>query len=97
MQRVRFGADQRAEILSQSVEYAVPPPAPCDILFLDPPYGSGLAEMALSRVGNAGWVSPGGLLSLETERDRPAPPPGFQVEAERRFGKAHILLLRRDS
>ncbi|MDP8914730.1 MAG: 16S rRNA (guanine(966)-N(2))-methyltransferase RsmD [Pseudomonadota bacterium] len=92
-----FGTEQRAEIRAQSVEYAMPPPAPCDVLFLDPPYASGLAEMALNRVCNAGWVSPGGLVSLETERDRPPPPPGFAIEAERRFGKAHILLLRRES
>jgi 16S rRNA (guanine966-N2)-methyltransferase len=92
-----FDAEQRAEIRTQAVEYAVPPPAPCDLLFLDPPYDSGLAEMALDRVCNAGWVSPGGFVSLETQRDRPAPPPGFQIEAERRFGKAHILMLRRGS
>jgi 16S rRNA (guanine966-N2)-methyltransferase len=91
-----FGAEQRAEVRSQAVEYAVPPPAPCDILLLDPPYASGLAEMALDRVCNAGWVAPGGLVSLETDRDRPEPPSGFAIEAERRFGKAHILLLRRD-
>ena len=90
-----FGADQRSEIRTQSVEYAVPPPAPCDILFLDPPYSSGLAEMTLNRVGNPGWVSAGGLVSIETERDRPPVPSGFLIEAERRFGKAHILLLRR--
>ena len=92
-----FAAEQRAEVRNQSVEYAVPPPAPCDILLLDPPYASGLAEMALERVGNAGWVVPGGLISIESDRDRPKPPAGFAIEAERRFGKAHILLLRRDA
>ena len=92
-----FGSEQRAETRTQSVEYAVPPPAPCDIVLLDPPYGSGLAEMALDRVCNAGWLAPGGLVSLETDRDRPQPPSGFSIDAERRFGKAHILLLRRES
>ena len=90
-----FGAESRAEIRAQPVEHAPPPPGPCDILFLDPPYASGLAEMALARVCNPGWVAPGGFVSLETDGNRPPAPDGFAVETERRFGKGHILLLRR--
>ena len=91
-----FGADRRAEIRGQSVEYASPPPAPCDLLLLDPPYATGLAEMALGRVGNPAWVAPGGIVSIETAGERLAVPAGFAVAAERRFGKAHITLLRRE-
>jgi 16S rRNA (guanine966-N2)-methyltransferase len=91
-----MGAAARADVLAQAVEYASLPSGPFDILFLDPPYASGLAEMALDRVANAGWVAPGGFVSLETDGDRPPPPPGFAVETERRFGKAFILLLRRE-
>ncbi len=90
-----FGADARAEVRAQAVEYAPPPAAPCEVVFLDPPYRTGLAEMALKRVGNAAWIAAGGLLSLETAGERPEVPPGFELETERRFGKAHILLLRR--
>jgi hypothetical protein len=53
--------------------------------------------MALDRVCNPAWVAPGGLVSLETDGERLSAPAGFSVEAERRFGKAHILLLRRDA
>jgi hypothetical protein len=31
---------------------------------------------------------------LETDRTRPAPPPGLDIETERRFGKAFITLFR---
>lgn len=93
----RLSASARAEILAQSVEYASPPAAPCDILFLDPPYATGLAAMALGCVCNAGWVVPQGLASVETNGERLDLPQGFAVEAERRFGKAHILLLRREN
>jgi 16S rRNA (guanine966-N2)-methyltransferase len=92
-----FGAHARADIRSQSVEHAAPPRQPCDIVFLDPPYATGLAEMAVGRIGNAGWVAPGGLVSLESDGDQPAVPAGFTIEAERRFGKAYIRLLRRQS
>lgn len=89
-----FGGGPRAEIRSQAVEFASPPSAPLDLLLLDPPYATGLAEMAVARVCNPAWLVPSALLSLETDGKPPAPPPGFALEAERRFGKAHILLLR---
>ena len=93
----RFSAADRADIRAQGVEYASPPSVPCDIVFMDPPYASGLAEMALGRICNPGWVAPAGLVSVETNGERLAAPGGFSIEAERRFGKAHILLLRRDN
>ena len=92
-----LGAGSRADVRAQSVEHSPPPPAPCDMLFLDPPYAAGLAEMALARICNPAWVAPGGWVSLETDGGRPPPPVGFAVAAERRFGKAHLLLFRRES
>jgi 16S rRNA (guanine966-N2)-methyltransferase len=62
---------------------------------MDPPYATGLAAMALARICNPAWVAVGGLVSLETDGERLPAPIGFTLEAERRFGKAHILLLRR--
>ncbi len=91
-----FGAASRADVRAQAVEYASPP-SPCDLLFLDPPYGAGLAEMALACLCNPAWVAPGGLVSLESDGARLPVPQGFEVETERRFGKAHLLLLRRAS
>jgi 16S rRNA G966 N2-methylase RsmD len=44
---------------------------------MDPPYASGLAQMALDRVGNSGWVAPGGFLSIETDGEKLALPSGF--------------------
>lgn len=91
----RFSAAERADIRAQSVEHAPPPPRPCDILFMDPPYAAGLASMALARIANSAWVAPQGVVSIETDGTRPDIPEEFAIEAERRFGKAHILLLRR--
>ena len=91
-----FGAAARGDIRSQAVEYAVPPAVPCDIVFLDPPYATGLAEMATERVCNAGWVAPGGWVSVETAGEKLPLAEGFAVAAERRFGKAHLTLFRRE-
>ena len=91
----RFSATSRADVKSQSVEHASAPARPCDLIFMDPPYATGLAAMALARICNPAWVAPSGLVSIETDGERLALPQGFEVEAERRYGKAHILLLRR--
>src|SRR5690242_11326823 len=40
----RLGAGGRADIREQGVEHASPPIPACDVLFMDPPYGSGLAQ-----------------------------------------------------
>jgi len=88
----RLGAGDRADIRAQAVEHAPAPARPYDILFLDPPYGTGLASAALERA--ADWLAPGGWISLESHGEKVAPPTALAVVAERRFGKALISLLR---
>ena len=89
----KLGAATQAELRAQPVEHALPPPRPCDLIFMDPPYGSGLAQAALDRIGAGGWLAPGGWLSIETAGESLALPANVRPMAERRFGKAHILLL----
>lgn len=64
-----------------------------DLVFLDPPYGSGLGQRALGAMA----VPAGAWASLETGRDEAVDVPGWAVEAERVYGKAKIRLLRRAS
>jgi 16S rRNA (guanine966-N2)-methyltransferase len=89
----RLGAGEQADIRAQAVEHAPPPPRPFDLILMDPPYGAGLALPALDRA--AEWLAPGGWLSLELHGESPAIPPGLELETERRFGKATLLLFRR--
>lgn len=78
------------EVLPGGAEYAHIP-GPLDLAFLDPPYRSGLAAAALERLP----LAPGGLASVETERDEPVAAAGLEEEAVRTYGKARITLLRR--
>ena len=89
----KLGAADRAEIRAQPVEHAALPAKPFDLILMDPPYGSEVAEAALARA--ADWLAPGGWLSFETAGDPPTIPLGLALAADRRFGKAKILLLRR--
>jgi len=89
----RLGAAARADVRAQGVEHAPGPARLCDIVFLDPPYGAGLAQAALARA--ADWLAPGGWISAEIHGETLALPPGLEAAAARRFGKATLLLIRR--
>ena len=70
-------------------------PGPFDLVFLDPPYGSGFAASALAALAGGGWLAPGALVVAETAaRDRFEPPAGWEVENDRRYGAARFLFLR---
>ena len=92
-----LGATERAEVLSQSVEHLPDPAAPFDLIFLDPPYGTGLAQGAIDRLAAGSWLAPGGWLSVELHKEAVSLPPEMHVAAERRFGKATIMLIQKPS
>lgn len=69
---------------------------PFDFAFLDPPYGKGLGETALAALIAGEWMAAGGLAIFERGADEPPVEiAGFTLEAERRYGAAQILFLRR--
>ncbi len=73
---------------------------PAGLVFLDPPYDRGLAAPALSALAAAGWLGPGAIVSLELgarEARDLALPSSFERLDLRRYGRAHILLLRAGS
>ncbi|TZG26291.1 16S rRNA (guanine(966)-N(2))-methyltransferase RsmD [Sphingomonas montanisoli] len=61
-----------------------------DLVLIDPPYGSGLAQKVLPKVG----IAPGGWVSVETAKGEAVTIPGFEAVVERVHGKAMLTLLR---
>jgi len=62
-----------------------------DLVFLDPPYGKGLAGETLSHLGRGDLLRPGARLVVEHEAD--APPPsgeGLTAQDTRRYGDAAL-------
>jgi len=90
----RLDAGERADVRAQSVEHVLPPPRPLDLVLMDPPYRTGLAQAALDRIAAPGWLAAGAWISVELSGEDIAVPDSLSLEAERRFGKARILLLR---
>ena len=65
-----------------------------DLVFLDPPYGSGLAGPALTGLLN-GWLTPGARIVLElAAKENLSLPEGYALEQERRYGAAQFVFLR---
>lgn len=84
----------RPDIRAASVLALGPAPRPLDILFMDPPYGSGAGAVALDKLGRLGWAGPATWISIETDRREDITVKGFATDAVRDVGKARITLLR---
>lgn len=65
---------------------------PFHLALLDPPYGFGLAECALARLANGGWMRPGGYAMVEESAAAViAPPPGWTADMQRRYGDSRLF------
>jgi 16S rRNA (guanine966-N2)-methyltransferase len=74
----------------------VHPLAPFNIAFLDPPYGRGLAERALTAAREGGWLVPGALVVVEEAISASFAAPDGYAELERRgYGDSELIFLRR--
>ena len=71
------------------------PQSPFDLVFIDPPYGKGLAERALANLTQGGWLAPGAVVVVEeaeeTKFDIPAT---LDVLSSRQYGDTQVLFLR---
>ena len=69
-------------------------PQPLDLIMMDPPYQSGAGSVALDKLKRLGWIGPATLISIETSRTETIAVDGFEIEAQRDYGKARLTLLR---
>lgn len=70
------------------------PLAPFSLAFLDPPYGKGLAEQALSSARDGGWLAPEALVVVEEAAQAGfKPPAGFQEIERRRYDDRELVFL----
>ncbi len=69
-----------------------------DLVFIDPPYHSGLAGGVLQQLAKADLLAATGLIVVETDRREPPTesPPGLQRLLERSFGRVRIEFFSRE-
>lgn len=69
-------------------------PGRFDVVFLDPPYRSGLAEPTLAALSQ-GWLAEEAMIVVELAAREPlAPPAGFLIEQDRKYGAARMVFLK---
>jgi len=89
----RLGAQDEAQLLrADATRPGAWTGARFDLVFLDPPYGKGLGELALDAV--RAWLNPGAIVVWE-ESAVMAAPEGFAPVDHRKFGTSHITLIER--
>lgn len=66
--------------------------APFGLVFMDPPYGQGLGDRALSSAQHGGWVAPGATIVWEENAPQPAPA-RFELLDQRRYGETWVTVL----
>ncbi|PJI86298.1 16S rRNA (guanine966-N2)-methyltransferase [Yoonia maricola] len=74
----------------------LPQGTPCQLVFLDPPYGQELGGKTLTAALAAGWIAPEALIVWEESRAQIAPP-GFTSLDQRRYGDTWVSFLRHDA
>ncbi len=68
---------------------------PFDLVFADPPYGKGLAELSLASALSGGWLVPGALLVVEEASATPfEPPAGLTLLDRRSWGDTVVTFAR---
>ncbi len=70
------------------------PVEPFSLAFLDPPYGQGLAEKALTSAYAGGWLTPNALVVVEEAVGAFAAPDGFAEIERRTYDATEFIFLR---
>lgn len=64
----------------------------CSLIFMDPPYGKGLGEVALKTARDGGWLAQDALIIWEENTPQHAPD-GYALHDQRKYGDTWISIL----
>lgn len=85
-------AEDRCEILRRdATKPGLNPGAAFEVIFLDPPYGKAMGELALTALTL--WLAPEALVIWE-ESTKPVPPAGFEFLDQRKYGDTLVTILK---
>jgi 16S rRNA (guanine966-N2)-methyltransferase len=86
--------DPRSAVLAADATRPPKARVACGLVFLDPPYGKGLVEQALTALCAAGWIAPGAIVVAEAGAEEALDLPGYEPVATRSHGAATLHVLR---
>lgn len=94
--RGQLKADQADIVHADALQYLRGPAAAFDIVFIDPPYDSGLLGPCLELLDARGWLKPDASIYLEAPRDAEPPlPSSWQLLRSKTAGQVGYHLARR--
>lgn len=69
-----------------------------DLIFLDPPYDSELAEKAIAHIARHDLLAPHGIIMVETDKDKqlPALSAPYSIYREYRYGRIKLTVYHRE-
>jgi len=90
----RFGSRDATVMVEDAQRFLARPAQPFDIVFLDPPFDSGVLEQVGDRL--QGWLAPGACIYVECPADRSLAmlPAHWVVQRTKRAGQVGYHLLR---
>lgn len=93
-----LGAEAGRVVRADVPAFLAGSPEPFDIVFLDPPYGTGAVAPVLRSLDERGWLRAGGLAYLEdsARAGAPALPPGWTLLRSGRAGEVGYHLARQE-
>ena len=87
--------NERAKLVKADASKPPAALAECSLLFLDPPYGKGLAVRALEALASRGWVAREAVCVIEMAASTPEiPPSDFAPLDQRCYGETAVLFCR---
>lgn len=90
-----LGEQAKISVLGGDCLQPVHAAEPCSLILLDPPYNQGGGAPALVALANAGWIADEAICVIElAAKEEYAPPEGFEILDERRYGAARVVFLR---
>lgn len=98
-QKCRLDDPVRLTILRSSFDrlhLLLPSGTGFDIVFIDPPYGTGLDVSALVYLRKHGLLAPGALAAVESNAKDTPSAPGYTLQRTYRYGDIAVTLLRLD-
>ncbi len=94
--REQLKAGQAEIVHADAVEFLRSPAAAFDIVFLDPPYASGLLAPCVELLNSRGWLKPGAIIYLEAPQGEAPPlPASWQPLRSKTAGQVGYHLARK--
>lgn len=90
----KLNEDGHYEFMSHAIENLPEARRQYNVLYIDPPYSSGLVPKALKVLRNKNWIAKDAIIMAEiAERDKLAAPEGYVIKSERRYGNSKLIIL----